>query len=133
MKILAVDLGRVRTGIAISDDTGLIATPIGTITQRDTETLIDQVASIAKKKCGGNCCWTPRNMDGTRGDSARFSEEFAKALGEKTGLPVRLWDERMTTMSAIGILNKTNTRGKNAKRLSIRLPPQSYCRIILIH
>ncbi|MDD3693439.1 MAG: Holliday junction resolvase RuvX [Oscillospiraceae bacterium] len=116
MKILAVDLGRVRTGIAISDDTGLIATPIGTITQRDTETLIDQVASIAKKKSAEEIVvGHPRNMDGTRGDSARFSEEFAKALGEKTGLPVRLWDERMTTMSAIGILNKTNTRGKKRK------------------
>ena len=57
----------------------------------------------------------PRNMDGTRGESARRAEEFAEALSEKTGLAYTLWDERLTTVSAIGFLNETNTRGKKRK------------------
>ena len=57
----------------------------------------------------------PRNMDGTRGESAQRAEAFAAALGETTGLPVNLWDERLTTASAIGYLNMTDTRGKKRK------------------
>ena len=57
----------------------------------------------------------PRNMDGSCGESAQRAEGFAKALGDKTGLPVHLWDERMTTVSAIGYLNQTDTRGKKRK------------------
>ncbi len=56
----------------------------------------------------------PRNMDGSRGESARRAEEFAALLTER-GLEVILWDERMTTLSAIGFLNQTNTRGKKRK------------------
>ena len=53
-------------------------------------------------------------MDGSRGESARRAEEFAALLTER-GLEVILWDERMTTLSAIGFLNQTNTRGKKRK------------------
>ena len=59
----------------------------------------------------------PRNMDGTRGESARRAEGFAEALGQATGLPVELWDERMTTVSAIGYLNQTDVRGKKRKQV----------------
>lgn len=116
MKILAVDLGRVRTGLAISDPTGFIATPVGTITQRDIKKLVLEVSETARHEGADEIVvGHPRNMDGTCGESAHMAESFAKALKTETGLPVRLWDERMTTMSAIGILNETNTRGKKRK------------------
>ena len=97
MRILAVDLGLARTGIAVSDPGGMIAAPVGTIAERHMDV--------------GH----PRNMDGTRGESAQRAEAFAAALGETTGLPVNLWDERLTTASAIGYLNMTDTRGKKRK------------------
>jgi len=116
MKILAVDLGRVRTGVAVSDDTATLAAPLGTITERDTDTLAERIAGMAKlQKAREIIIGHPRNMDGTRGQSALFAERFAKAVGEKTDIPVKLWDERMTTVTAAGILNTTNTRGKKRK------------------
>lgn len=116
MKILAVDLGTVRTGMAVSDMTELLASPVGTITQRDMEKLVEQVALTAKEQGAAEIVvGHPRNMDGSRGESAQRAEKFAAQLQEATSLPVNLWDERMTTMSAIGILNETNTRGKKRK------------------
>lgn len=116
MKILAVDLGTVRTGIAVSDPTEFIASPVCTIEQRDLDALISQVAELAGKQSASEIVvGHPRNMDGSRGESARRAEGFAESLGIVSGLPVHLWDERMTTMSAISILNETNTRGKKRK------------------
>ncbi len=115
-KILGVDLGTVRTGLAVSDLSGLLASPVGTLTQRDLDRLSEQVAQTAREQEAGEIVvGHPRNMDGTRGESARRAEEFAEKLRTLTGLPVSLWDERMTTVSAIGILNQTNTRGKKRK------------------
>ncbi len=118
MKIMAVDLGAVRTGLAISDETGFLATPIGTVTQRDRERLLQTVADTAAGQGAGRIVvGLPKNMDGTKGESARGAEEFARRLEELTGLPVELWDERLTTMSAIGFLNETNVRGKKRKNV----------------
>lgn len=116
MKILAVDLGTVRTGLAISDPTEFLASPIGTVIQRDLDKLAVQVADTARSQGAGRIVvGHPKNMDGSRGDSARRAEDFAQKLESLTGLPVVLWDERMTTMSAIGYLNETDVRGKKRK------------------
>ena len=116
MKILAVDLGTVRTGLAISDPTEFLASPIGTVIQRDLDKLSVQVADTARSQGAGRIVvGHPKNMDGSRGDSARRAEDFAQKLESLTGLPVVLWDERMTTMSAIGYLNETDIRGKKRK------------------
>lgn len=116
MRILAVDLGLARTGLAISDESGFLASPVGTIAEKDLDTLGDKVADIAREQQATEIVvGHPRNMDGSCGESAERAEAFAQALGEKTGLPIHLWDERMTTVSAIGYLNQTNTRGKKRK------------------
>ncbi len=118
MKILAVDLGAVRTGIAICDESQLLASPVGTITQRNRERLLEEVAQVAAQHGAAQIVvGLPRNMDGTKGESARLAEDFAHKLGEATGLPVILRDERLTTMSAIGFLNETNVRGKKRKEV----------------
>ena len=86
-----------------------MASPIETVTERDLTRLADRAFSIAAGQGTARVVLGhPRNMDGSRGESARRAEEFAALLTER-GLEVILWDERMTTLSAIGFLNQTNT------------------------
>ena len=74
-KILGVDLGTVRTGLAVSDLSGLLASPVGTLTQRDLDRLSEQVAQTAREQEAGEIVvGHPRNMDGTRGESARRAD-----------------------------------------------------------
>ena len=116
MRILAVDLGLARTGLAISDESGFLASPVGTIAEKDLDVLCDKIAdTVRERQATEIVVGHPRNMDSSCGESAQRAEGFAKALGDKTGLPVHLWDERMTTVSAIGYLNQTDTRGKKRK------------------
>ena len=116
MKIMAVDLGQVRTGLAVSDPTEQLASPVGTITEKNTAKLLEQVAAAAREHGVQQLVvGHPRNMDGSRGESARRAETFAASLEKAAALPVVLWDERMTTVSAIGYLNQTDTRGKKRK------------------
>ena len=118
MKIMAVDLGLVRTGLAISDELELLASPIGTVTERDTNVLADKIAAaVSEHDAGALVVGLPRNMDGSKGESAERAEAFAERLRMLTGLPVSLWDERLTTVSAIGYLNETNVRGKKRKAI----------------
>ena len=116
MKIMAVDLGRVRTGLAISDQTEFLATPIGTVTERDRDRLLQHVIDTAREHGAEKIVvGLPKNMDGSQGESAQNATAFAVRLREELGLPVVLWDERLTTASAIGFLNETNVRGKKRK------------------
>ena len=118
MKILAVDLGLARTGIAVSDPREMLASPVSTIEERNLERLAQKVAQVAiQQQAEQLVVGHPRNMDGTRGESAKRAEGFAEALKALTGLPVALWDERMTTVSAIGYLNQTDVRGKKRKQV----------------
>ena len=116
MVILGIDIGHVRTGVAVCDKTELIASPVGTITERRDEVLVEKLAALAaEKQAEMLVVGLPRNMDGSCGESAQRCQQLAAELGEKTGLPVELWDERLTTVSAIGFLNQTDTRGKKRK------------------
>ncbi len=118
MRILAVDLGLARTGLAVCDELEMLASPVGTVAQPDTEKLLDEVAQVVRREnVKAIVVGHPRNMDGSRGESAQRAEAFAEALKERTGLPVDLWDERLTTVSAIGFLNETNVRGKKRKAI----------------
>ncbi len=118
MKILAVDLGLKRTGIAISDAREMLASPIGTIEEWNLSRLAERIAAIATEQGAEQLVvGHPRNMDGSRGESAKRAEEFARTLEALTGLPTKLWDERMTTVSAIGYLNRTDVRGKKRKQV----------------
>ena len=113
---MAVDLGLARTGLAISDPSETLASPLGTIPERKEDRLLQRVAACAAEQ-GAQAVVVgyPRNMDGSRGESARRAEALAQSLEEVSGLPVTLWDERLTTVSAAGYLNQTDTRGKKRK------------------
>ncbi|MBQ8001541.1 MAG: Holliday junction resolvase RuvX [Ruminococcus sp.] len=116
MVIMAVDLGKARTGIAASDKTEYLASPVAVISEKRRDVLLRKVADKAVEiKAELIVVGLPRNMDGSEGESAVNARAFAQELGEELGLEIVLWDERCTTITAHGYLNDTNTRGKKRK------------------
>lgn len=116
MKILAVDLGKARTGLAVCDENELLASPAGVISEYNKERLLQKVAAAAQENAVKQIVvGLPRNMDGSEGESAQNARTFAQELGALTNLPVALSDERGTTITAHGYLNETDTRGKKRK------------------
>ncbi len=116
MKIMAVDYGDVRTGLAVCDRTEFLASPIGTIEERSTQVLAMKIAHMAKQyEVGEIVVGLPVNMNGSFGPRAEKCRNFADILNELTEVPVNMWDERSTTVTAHQILNQTNVRGKNRK------------------
>jgi putative Holliday junction resolvase len=118
MYIMSVDVGTARTGVALSDKTESFAFPKGVITEYNREKLIEKLALTAKD-LGAEMIVVgyPKNMDGSEGFKAKECAEAAEALAKATGLPVELWDERCTTISAHTALNYTDTRGKQRKQV----------------
>jgi putative Holliday junction resolvase len=124
-KILSVDFGDVRTGLAVSDPSRLLASGLGYISPGGIEKTADAVAEEAKKNgASAIVVGLPVNMDGSRGSRAQRCEKFARMLKERTSLPVAVFDERMTTMTASRYLNETGTRGKKRKQVIDTLSAQ---------
>ncbi len=116
MKIMAVDFGDSRTGLAVSDKSEFLASPAGVIEEKNFDRCIEKVAAAAKEHGAEEVVvGHPKNMNGTIGERAQKCELFAEKLSELVGVPVKLWDERSTTVSAHYYLNQTNTRGKKRK------------------
>ena len=124
-KILSVDFGDVRTGLAISDATRFLASGIGYISPGGIEKTADAVAEIAtKEKVSAIIVGLPKNMDGSEGSRAERCKKFARLVEERTGLAVAMFDERMTTMTASRYLNETGTRGSKRKQVIDTLSAQ---------
>lgn len=116
MIILGVDFGDARTGLAICDKGEMLASPIGVISEYDFDRCMEKVADAAKEhRAQMIVVGFPKNMNGTIGERAELCRLFADGLQKLTNLPVELWDERCTTVSAHSYLNVTNTRGKKRK------------------
>lgn len=116
MIILGVDFGDARTGLAICDKGEMLASPIGVISEHDFDCCMEKVADAAKEhRAQMIVVGFPKNMNGTIGERAELCRLFADGLQKLTNLPVELWDERCTTVSAHSYLNVTNTRGKKRK------------------
>ena len=113
MRILSIDLGDVRTGLAICDPGEMLASPLRVITQRNRDKLADEIAAIAVAEGAGIIVLGhPINMNGTLGTRSELVQAFAALLAGHTDLPIELCDERATTVSAHQILNTTDVRGK---------------------
>ena len=116
MKIMAIDYGDARTGIAISD---LLCSIVGSTTvihSRNDEKTLAQICALVKENGVGEIVvGLPKNMDGTEGPRAEVCREFAAKVEQATGLPVKLWDERRTTVEAHNILSDHNYHGKKRK------------------
>ena len=115
-RIMGIDYGDARTGIAVSD---LLCSIVGTTTvihsRRMDRTLEEIVKLVQTQQVGELVVGLPRNMDGSEGPRAELCREFAGKLEAATGLKVTLWDERRTTVEAHNILSAHNYHGKKRK------------------
>ena len=116
MKIMGIDYGDARTGVAVSD---LLCTIVGSTTvvpSRNTQKAIADIVRIAKEQqVGLIVVGLPRNMDGTEGPRAELCRGFAQQLREASGIEVTMWDERRTIVEAHNILSQHNYHGKKRK------------------
>ena len=116
MKILAVDYGDTRTGLAACDATELLASPAGQFEEKNMAKVAEKVAAAAQeRRCERIVLGLPRNMDGSEGPRAEKTRALAGLIEQQSGLPVRLWDERRTTVSAAAFLSENGSYGKKRK------------------
>lgn len=118
MVILSVDYGDARTGIAVCDKMEILASPVGVIHESYEPKVIAKIKEIAEeKKPGLIVVGLPVNMDGSKGERAQKCSAFAEKLSEETGIETKLFDERLTTVSAHRILSENNVRGQKRKNV----------------
>ena len=118
MKIMAVDYGDARTGLAACDRTETLASPLGVIHERDFAATAQKVSfAVREYDVKMVVVGYPKNMNGTIGERAEKCERFANLLQNLVEVPVVLWDERSSTVEAHSYLNETNTRGKKRKEV----------------
>lgn len=117
MRVMAIDYGDARTGVAISDAAGLLAGFTTVIHSRKPERTAEEIAALMVQRGVEELVMGfPRNMDGTEGPRAEVYREFAARLEERTGRTVHLWDERRTTIEAHQILHSSGKRMKQHKK-----------------
>ena len=116
MKIMGIDYGDARTGVAVSDLRCTIGGSTTVVPSRNTQKAIADIVRIAKEQqVGLIVVGLPRNMDGTEGPRAELCRGFAQQLREASGIEVTMWDERRTTVEAHNILSQHNYHGKKRK------------------
>ena len=115
-KIMGIDYGDARTGVAISDLLCSIVGSTAVVPSRNTDKAVADIVKLCKENVVGTIVvGLPRNMDGSEGPRAELCRAFAAKLGEATGLPIVMWDERRTTVEAHNILSEHNYHGKKRK------------------
>ena len=116
MIILSIDYGEQRTGVAICDPMGILATPVAVISGLGKRKLVTELCALAAKhKAEKFILGLPLRTDGTKGDKALACESLAKLLQAQSGLEVQLWDERFSTTLAHQHLGSAGVRSKNRK------------------
>lgn len=116
MRVLAIDYGDARTGIAVSDASGMIVGQTTVIHSRNAKKTAQEIALLVRKTGAERLVMGfPRNMDGTEGPRAALYKEFAALVEQECSMPVILWDERRTTVEAHNILSDCNYHGKKRK------------------
>ena len=114
--ILGIDFGDSRTGFAISDENNFLARTLETFSKEGIEDVRARAVEIASEyNVEKIVLGLPKNMNGTIGDRGKKSQKLARLLTESLEIPVVLWDERLTTVSAHNLMNETNVRGKKRK------------------
>ncbi len=117
-RILGIDFGDKRIGIAVSDVLGFGAHGIGTVINKNSASTMAEISKMLKEYQPEKIVvGMPKNMDGTLGFRAEATEEFIKKLSEIYSGEIVRWDERLTTVGATRFLNETNTRGKKRKNV----------------
>lgn len=116
MRVLAIDYGDARTGIAISDLSGMIVGQTTVIHSRNAKKTAQEIAQLVRQSGAERIVMGfPRNMDGSEGPRAELYKEFAALVEQECSMSVVLWDERRTTVEAHNILSDCNYHGKKRK------------------
>lgn len=117
MRMMAVDYGDSRTGVAFCDEMEMLASPFCVINERYAPKLIEKLKEIAvEQKAKQIVVGLPRNMDGSYGYRCDECRRLGDSLSEATGLPVVYQDERLTTVMAHEVLSANNVRGAKRKK-----------------
>lgn len=117
MKIMSVDYGDARTGLAACDRTEFLASPLGVIEERSMAKTAEKIVYASREfDVGMIVIGLPKNMDGTEGERARKCRKLAELVRAVVPIPVELWDERQTTVAAANILSENGTFGKKRKQ-----------------
>ncbi len=116
MRIIGLDYGDSRIGVAVSDRMGLTAQPVGTLSEKTWAKQLDKLAEIVEEYGAESfVIGMPRNMNGSIGERGEITRKFSGMLQEKTGLPVVEWDERLSSVAAHRTLNEGQVRNKKGK------------------
>lgn len=118
MKIMAVDYGDARTGLAVCDRTEFLSSPVGIIEEKSMAKVAEKIVYATREYDAQMVVLgLPKNMDGSEGARAEKSRKLQAVLQSILTIPVELWDERNTTISAAGILSENGTYGKKRKKV----------------
>jgi len=116
MRVLGLDLGERRVGVAVSDPNGTIARPLVQFEPRGRAEIVETIRRlVAEQGAGVVVVGMPLLPDGTRGEQARRAEAVVSVLAEALGVPVESWDERFSTDEADAVLDRTGRRGRDRK------------------
>ena len=103
-RLLGIDQGKNRIGLAISDEDKLVSTPLKTISKKNNSNFINQINEIiVENNIKGIIVGNPINMDGSIGRSAQSANDFAKYLSNNVSIPVSMWDERLSSQGAFNL------------------------------
>jgi putative Holliday junction resolvase len=115
-RTLGIDLGEARIGLAMSDDLGMLAHPLETVSVKEIRDPVAHIARIVEReKVGMIILGLPRNMDGSYGPAAEKAKTFAAKLREKVACDIKLWDERLTSVAAQKALHASGRNVKNSR------------------
>ncbi|MGE0491816.1 MAG: Holliday junction resolvase RuvX [Vulcanimicrobiota bacterium] len=116
MRVLAIDPGKKRVGVALSDPTGTLASPLVTLEGREQEKLLVEIAGlVAEHGVHRVLVGHPKNMDGSIGPAAKAAQRLARALEERLAVPVELVDERLSSSQARVAMREAGTNAKKAR------------------
>jgi putative pre-16S rRNA nuclease len=133
-RLLGIDLGRARVGLAISDELGLLAHPLETLRTGSAKELAQRIADLVRKKQVERVVvGLPRNMDGTMGDAANEALAFAEKLRGHVPCPVVTWDERLTTVAADRALREAGRSTRTTRGVADQVAAQMILQGYLDH
>lgn len=114
-RILGIDVGEARIGLALSDELGMLAHPLETVKTKEGNPIKHVAAVVEREKTATVVIGLPRNMNGTYGPAADKAREFAAKLQQLTPCTVKFWDERLTTVAAQKQLHEAGRNVKNSR------------------
>ena len=117
MRIMAIDYGDQRIGLAVSDERAILVGDAWTMKEWNMERAVKRIGKlVTERNIGKLVLGLPKNMDGTEGPRAAISREFAELLRQETGLEVVLWDERRSSIEADAILHANGRKEKDHRK-----------------